>query len=84
MNRRAPQPEVLAVSRLIQIRTPSMRGFAYRVTPTATRPMTSSRLVPSSREAFVAMVQPADLRDGDDSAVLPRLYGTRVRTVLVE
>jgi hypothetical protein len=38
----------------------------------------------SSRETFVATVHPADLRDGDGSAVPRRLNGTRVRTILVE
>jgi hypothetical protein len=41
-------------------------------------------LVLSGREALVAMVQPADLRDGDDSAVPQWLDGTRVRTILAE
>jgi hypothetical protein len=36
------------------------------------------------REALVAMMQPADLRDGDDSAVPRRLDRVRVRAVLVE
>jgi hypothetical protein len=35
-------------------------------------------LVPSGREALVAMMQPADLRYGDDSAVPRWLDGTRV------
>jgi hypothetical protein len=38
----------------------------------------------SRREALVAMVQPADLRDRDDSAGPRRLDGARVRAVLVE
>ena len=38
----------------------------------------------SRREALVAMMQPTDLRDGDDSAVPRRLDRTRMRTVLVE
>jgi hypothetical protein len=40
--------------------------------------------VPSGREALVAMVQPADLRYGDDAAAPRWLDGTRVRTILVE
>jgi hypothetical protein len=33
--------------------------------------MALERWVPSGREALVAMVQPADLRDGDDAAAAP-------------
>ncbi len=40
--------------------------------------------VPSGREALVAMVQPADLRYGDDTAAPRWLDGTRVRTILLE
>ncbi len=38
----------------------------------------------SRREAFVAMVQPDDLWNGDDSSVLRRLDRTRLRTVFVQ
>jgi hypothetical protein len=44
----------------------------------------SSSWLPSGREALVAMVQPADLRYGDDSPARRWLDGTRVRTVLIE
>ena len=40
--------------------------------------------MPLSREALVAMEQPADLGDGDDAAGRRWLDGTRVRTILVE
>ena len=38
----------------------------------------------SGREALVAMVQPADLRYGDDAAAPRWLDEARVRTILVE
>ena len=38
----------------------------------------------SGREALVAMMQPVDLRYGDDAAAPQWLDGTRVRTILVE
>jgi hypothetical protein len=41
-------------------------------------------LMPSGCEALVAVVQPADVRDGDDAAARRWLDGTRVRTILVE
>ncbi len=38
----------------------------------------------SGREALVAMVQPADLRDGDDFSDLARLYRPLHRAILVQ
>ncbi|MGH2361424.1 MAG: hypothetical protein ACRDGM_12895 [bacterium] len=44
----------------------------------------NSRYDESRREAFVAMVQPTDLRDGDDTAAARRLDWTRVRTIIIK
>jgi len=41
-------------------------------------------VIRSRREAFVAMVQPADLWNGNDSTVQRRLDRSRVRAVFVQ